>query len=113
MIVVSKQNTEHYNWGENCDGWHLVKSQNLSIIQEQVPYGSLEIRHFHEKSEQFFFVLSGVATIEVRGKEHKLNRYCGIHIPAGIPHQLRNKNSEDLVFIVTSTPPSHGDRIHV
>jgi hypothetical protein len=50
MSVVSSQNGEHYLWGDNCDGWHLAKSPNLS--------------------------------------------------------------EETLVFIVVSTPPSHGDRVN-
>ncbi len=22
---VSRENAEHYRWGDDCDGWHLVK----------------------------------------------------------------------------------------
>ena len=113
MEKVSVENAEHYVWGEQCDGWHLVKSAKLSVIQERVPGGCSEIRHRHEKSEQFFYVLSGVATLEVAGVSHTLMPNQGLHVPAGEPHQLKNENSEDLIFIVTSTPPSHGDRIEV
>lgn len=113
MEKVSVENAEHYVWGDQCDGWHLVKSANLSVIQERVPSGCSEVRHRHEKSEQFFYVLSGVATLEVLGVSHTLMPNQGLHVPAGVPHQLRNESSEDLIFIVTSTPPSHGDRIEV
>ena len=37
----------------------------------------------------------------------------GILIPAGSKHQLSNRHETDLVFTVTSTPPSHGDRIEI
>jgi len=111
MAVVSTANVEHYAWGEGCDGWHLVKSANLSVIQECVPSGCAEVRHFHAKAEQFFFVLSGIATLEVAGEIHNIKPHQGIHIPAGVSHQLSNQQIEDLIFIVTSTPPSHGDRV--
>lgn len=111
MAVVSINNAEHYIWGEKCDGWHLAKSSGLSVIQERVPHGCSEVRHYHERSEQFFYVLSGVATIEVDGDTSQLAVGAGIHVPAGTPHQLSNQNAEDLVFLVTSTPPSHGDRV--
>ena len=111
--MISKENSEHYLWGDNCDGWHLVKSQALSIIQECVPPGCSEVRHFHEKSEQFFFVLAGVASLEVNGVMNRLEPQQGFHVPAGTPHQLKNEHTENLLFIVTSTPPSHGDRVEL
>lgn len=111
MEVVSKHTAEHYEWGEHCGGWHLVKSKNLSVIQERVPTGCGEVMHYHEKAEQFFYVLSGVATIELDSGFYVVNEHQGIHIPAGQPHRLSNQSDQDLHFIVTSTPPSHGDRI--
>lgn len=110
-MKVSIENTEHYQWGENCDGWHLAKSDNLSVIQERVPSGSSEVRHYHRKAEQFFYVLSGVATLEVEGAIYQLNPLQGCHVPADNSHQFRNDNQDDLNFLVISTPPSHGDRV--
>lgn len=111
MSVVSINNAEQYSWGGKCDGWHLAKTPGLSVIQERVPYGCSEVRHFHERSEQFFYVLSGTATIEIAGETFQLEMGGGIHVPAGVPHQLSNEQPEDLVFLVVSTPPSHGDRV--
>ncbi|MBE0351451.1 hypothetical protein [Pseudoalteromonas lipolytica] len=37
----------------------------------------------------------------------------GLHLSAGKVHQLSNQGSEALHFIVTSTSPSHGDRVEV
>ena len=111
MSVVSTKNSEHYIWSEQCDGWHLAKSKNLSVIQEQVPPGCAEIRHYHNMAEQFFYVLSGVATLEVMGEHHTLQPNQGMHIQPKVPHQLSNQENEDLIFLVISTPPSHGDRV--
>lgn len=113
MTIISTHNAEHYRWGQQCDGWHLVKTDRLSIIQEHVPAGGAEVRHHHEKANQFFFVLSGQATLEVDGKIHTLHAEEGLYVRAGVPHQLRNDSSTPLRFIVTSSPPSHGDRIEI
>ena len=43
----------HYVWGENCDGWHLVRTPELAIIQERMPPGTSEARHFHHQARQF------------------------------------------------------------
>jgi mannose-6-phosphate isomerase-like protein (cupin superfamily) len=110
--VIDKYHAEHYNWGENCDGWHLVKSDVLSVIQELMPPHTAEVRHFHSRSRQFFFVLSGEATIEVDGTRHTLNTQQGLEIPPGVAHQVCNDSEAELSFLVVSCPPSHGDRIN-
>lgn len=113
MKVVSTQNAEHYQWGENCDGWHLVKSDELSIIQERMLPGTTEVMHYHKQARQFFFVLSGEATIEINDERIVLQTQQGIEVPAGTPHQMRNESNADVVFLVTSVPKSHGDRVVV
>ena len=27
--MISKDNAEHYIWGDNCDGWYLVNRQDM------------------------------------------------------------------------------------
>jgi mannose-6-phosphate isomerase-like protein (cupin superfamily) len=110
MTIVSTETSEHYIWGGNCDGWHLAASKNLSVIQERVPAGSSEVRHLHERAEQFFYVLKGTATLEVAGSIQVLAQNQGFHVPAGTPHTLSNQHESTLEFLVISTPPSHGDR---
>ncbi|GAA0823361.1 cupin domain-containing protein [Colwellia asteriadis] len=111
MTVISKKSAEHYFWGDQCEGWHLVQSKNLSVIQERVPSGCSEQRHFHSTAEQFFFILSGVASMELDGEIFELNPNEGIYIPAKAIHKLSNQHESDLLFTVTSTPPIHGDRV--
>ncbi|WP_345981050.1 cupin domain-containing protein [Sulfurimonas sp. HSL3-2] len=110
MAIVSIKNSNHYEWGSNCDGWHLATSKDLSVIQERMHKGTSETRHLHNKAEQFFYILSGIATLEVSGDIHIIHPNEGFHIPAGVAHTLSNEHEQDLEFLVVSTPPSHGDR---
>ena len=111
--IISQANAEHYTWGEVCDGWHLLKSRDLSVIQERVPPGGSEIRHNHQRSPQFFFVLAGEATMEIEGNTYLIKPQQGISVPPKVPHRLQNQGREDLSFIVISAPMSHGDRVFV
>jgi hypothetical protein len=52
--VVQKAGAEHYVWGGVNDGWHLVKRDDLSVIEERLQPGSREVRHYHERARQFF-----------------------------------------------------------
>ena len=109
--MISSETAEHYMWGENCDGWHLVKTAELSVIQERMPSGASETRHFHKRLRQFFYILSGTAVIEAGGKREILNAREGIEISPGVAHQVFNESGYDLEFLVVSQPPSRGDRI--
>jgi len=112
MKIVNTGNSEHYKWGNDSDGWHLLKSDTLSVIEENVPPKEKEERHYHNESQQFFYILSGIAHIEIAGSTFEVQAGSGIHIPAKLPHQLVNNSSVNLRFLVISQPKSHGDRIN-
>lgn len=71
LLKISKQNAEHYIWGNNCDGWHLVKNKDLSVIHERMSANTFEVRHYHHHVQQLFFVLSGMAVLEVDETEKR------------------------------------------
>ena len=108
---TSRSSADLYRWGDHCDGWHLVRDDALSVIEERMPPGSREARHRHAAARQFFFVLAGVLTLEVDGARHRLMARSGLEIAPGIPHQAINEHDTDVEFLVVSIPPSHGDRI--
>ena len=56
-MKISKIDAEHYIWGNICDGWHLVKNSELSMIHEKMPSKTSGVKYFHQKAKQFFFVL--------------------------------------------------------
>lgn len=111
-MKISKQTAEHYRWGNDCDGWHLVKNKELSVIHERMPAGTSEERHYHNQARQFFFVLFGTATIEINGERIILNAEEGVEISPLIPHQMRNESNQDVEFLVISQPTSRGDRVN-
>jgi quercetin dioxygenase-like cupin family protein len=114
MMPVSVETAEHYVWGEQqgpaCDGWHLVRSEGLSVIEERMPPGARESRHFHRKARQFFYVLEGELTLEVEGREHGLGAGQGMEVPPGSPHQAMNAARGEVRFLVVSSPPGQVDR---
>jgi mannose-6-phosphate isomerase-like protein (cupin superfamily) len=46
-----------------------LRTRDRSVIEEQMPPGTAEVFHHHVESQQFFFILSGDAVIEVDGSE--------------------------------------------
>lgn len=111
-MILSKQNTKHYFWGEKCSGWHFVQSQDLHIIEELMPPNTSETKHYHNIAQQFFYILKGVATFEIEAETYEIKEREGVHILPNIRHQIKNITNQNLEFLVISQPTTRGDRIH-
>ena len=110
-MVKSIQNAENFKWGDNCDGWHLLNTDTLSVIQERMTSRTSERKHYHNISQQLFFILKGTATFDIEGEEFVVSSHESMHVPKGIKHFIANRGKHDLEFLVISEPKSHGDRI--
>jgi len=115
--IISTKSAEHYKWGgpqaTDCDGWHLVKTAELSVIEELMPPGTKETRHSNVHARQFFYVLEGELTMEIEYHDFVLRKGEGVEVSPGQRHQALNKSVSPVRIVVTSQPPSHGDRIDV
>jgi mannose-6-phosphate isomerase-like protein (cupin superfamily) len=112
--IVSAANAEHYKWGgpagTDCDGWYLVRALELNVIEELMPPGTAETRHYHRRARQFFYVLAGQLTLEVERHDFVLHAGEGLEVAPGQAHKAMNRNSGEARILVTSQPPSHDDR---
>jgi len=110
---VSTETAEHYVWGEVCDGWRLLDQADLTVIQERVPPGAAETHHVHSKARQFFYVLSGTATMEVGAERVTIGAGQGLHVAPGEAHRFVNTSQDDVHFLVISAPTTRGDRVEL
>ena len=110
---ITTANAEHYKWGNNCDGWHLLKTNSLSVIQEKMPAGTMEQLHYHSNARQLFYILAGEATFKLYGSEIIVNVGESFYVSPGAVHNIRNCSAGDLEFLVISQPPAQDDRQNV
>ncbi|HSZ84439.1 MAG TPA: cupin domain-containing protein [Puia sp.] len=118
-IIRERSNTplgdggNHYHWGGNCDGWNLVEENSLSVKLERMPPKTSEQKHYHQHSQQFFYILKGEAIFEIQQERITVKSKQGIHISAGKEHRIINESNEDVEFILTSQPSTVNDRINI
>lgn len=62
------------------------------------PGGSLSLQ-FHEHRSEHWVVVSGEACVQKSDSQHILQENQSLHIPAGTPHRLSNKNDMPLTLI--------------
>lgn len=113
MEKINRAAALHYFWKKVCEGWHLVERDDLSIIAEKMPPRTAEDMHYHQKTWQFFYVLSGQATMRFSNHTLLLNTGVGVEIEPGEAHQMCNCSDTEIEFLTVSMPKSHGDRIPV
>jgi mannose-6-phosphate isomerase-like protein (cupin superfamily) len=109
--MIERSNAEHYVWGGNCDGWHLVKASGLSVIEESMPPGGSEVRHHHKFARQFICVLEGRLSFELSDKRIDVHPGQGLEIAPGVSHRAFNESASVASFLVISSPPTGADRV--
>lgn len=108
--TLNKATAENFKWGTACEGWHLLKSDDLSIVEEIMPPGSKGVEHYHEVSRHFFYILKGEASLVIEGKTHILKSGDSILVPPGSVHQIRNESKDEVNFLVVSSPECFNDK---
>lgn len=111
--AISKGNAAQYTWGDNCSSWVLNDTPGLSVKQERMPVGSREQLHYHEHANQFFFVLTGVATFYIEDEMIEVKEQEGISITSNRKHFVVNNTNEPIEFLVISQPSTLNDRINI
>jgi mannose-6-phosphate isomerase-like protein (cupin superfamily) len=110
MALTNRTTAEHYRWGDVCDGWRLLDTEHLSVIEERMPPGSTEVQHVHAKATQLFYVLEGALTVEVDAARVDLSVGDACDVRPGQSHVARNESSAPVRFLVISSPTTRGDR---
>ncbi|MDC8098353.1 cupin domain-containing protein [Chryseobacterium rhizosphaerae] len=112
-MIHSKDNSEHYIWGDHCDSWILNNSKSLSIKQEMMPAGASEKLHFHKIAHQFFYVLKGEAVFYINEQKFSLKEGESISIKPGCKHFIVNESAGEIEFLVVSNPSTEQDRFEI
>ena len=110
-MIKDKENSEHYFWGANCQGWRLVDENEFTVIEEEMPPHTFEILHSHKKAKQLFYIIEGIAEFEVTNKKYKVFANQSFYIKPDLKHRIFNNTNEPLKFIVISQPSTKNDRI--
>ncbi|MBK1898174.1 cupin domain-containing protein [Chryseobacterium paridis] len=112
-MIQSKDNSQHYIWGDQCDSWVLQDTPGLSVKQEKMPPGTSEKLHFHNVANQFFYILKGEALFMINNQSVSVRAGESISILPTVQHYICNDSGEELEFLVISSPTTNNDRIEI
>jgi len=80
--------------------------KNLSLASGFLETGKDARAHFHKKSEEIYYVLSGQGQIRLGEKKFSISRGDAIFVPVNTAHALANTSqTESLTVLAIESPP--------
>ena len=83
-----------------------------SLAEATLPPGGSTTRHYHPRTEEIYYILSGEARMEIAGEVTDVSPGDAIAIPPGAPHQIHNTGTVALKFLCCCAPGyEHDDTV--
>ena len=77
---------------------------NQTLAEARLPAGGSTAPHYHVKTEEIYYVLSGEGLMRVGEETRPVGPGDAIAIPPGAPHQITNTGSGVLKFLCCCAP---------
>ncbi len=86
--------------------------RNQSLAEARVPPGVRTQAHYHPRSEEIYYILSGEGQMFLDGEQRVVGPGDAIAIPPGQIHSIENPGTNELIFLCCCAPGyEHEDTI--
>ncbi|MDB4793631.1 cupin domain-containing protein [Methylacidiphilales bacterium] len=83
--------------------------RNQSLAEATIAVGSATQEHYHPKSEEIYYILSGAGRMKIGGDLREVGPLDAIAIPPGACHKIWNIGPEPLVLLCCCAPAYEND----
>jgi mannose-6-phosphate isomerase-like protein (cupin superfamily) len=106
--IARAADASEFYFEEGCyivEYWNTADDEDLSVARARVPVGVTTRAHVLHGIVERYLIVDGVGEMEV-GDAAPVALGPGdmVLIPAGVRQRIRNRGSEDLVFLAICTP---------
>jgi mannose-6-phosphate isomerase-like protein (cupin superfamily) len=86
--------------------------RNQSLAEARLPADGVTTRHYHPRTEEIYYILSGRGRMEIDGQSRDVGPGDAIAIPPGARHQISNTGPDELRFLCCCSPAyEHEDTV--
>ena len=78
--------------------------RNQSLAEATIAVGTATQEHYHPKSEEIYYILSGTGRMKLDGELRDVGPLDAIAIPPGARHKIWNTGSVPLVLLCCCAP---------
>ncbi len=98
FVAMEEKLIPNFKGGEGNFAVKMFANETTKILHGRlVPGASIGV-HCHDTSSETIYILSGVATAILEGREEILTAGQCHYCPKGATHTMMNKGTEDLIF---------------
>lgn len=83
--------------------------KNISLAAGLLRPGQKAISHFHKKTEEIYYILSGSGKVRVGNKIEKIKPGVAVYVPANKPHALINTHQTKIMKVLAICSPKYSD----
>ena len=88
--------------------------RNQSLAEATIPIGARTDSHYHPKSEEIYFIVSGTGTMFLADQTRRVVPGDAVAIPPSVIHSIFNDGSEPLKLLCCCAPGyEHDDTVMV
>ena len=87
----------------------VADARNQSLAEAMLAPGQATQRHYHAATEEIYYVLEGIAEMEVEGERSAVGPGEAILIPPRAWHQIRAADAPVRFLCCCAPPYSHDD----
>lgn len=115
MEIRSRDASEPFVTADGSIIRSLLDASNAPVRQQSlaeatIAPGEQTQRHYHRRSEEFYFLLEGRGNMEIDGEHREVSPGDAILIPTGAWHQITADGEGPVRMLVCCAPPySHDD----
>ena len=78
--------------------------RHQSLAEARLPPGGATTPHYHRRTEEIYYVMEGLGSMQVGTEIRSVAPGDAIAIPPGALHQIRNTNASVLRFLCCCAP---------
>ena len=83
--------------------------RHQSLAEATIAVGSATQEHYHPKSEEIYYILSGTGRMKLEGELREVGPLDAIAIPPGARHKIWNSGTVPLVLLCSCAPAYEND----
>jgi len=83
--------------------------RNQSLAEATIAAGASTQEHYHPKSEEIYYILSGTGRMKLNGELRDVGPLDAIAIPPGARHKIWNTGPTPLILLCCCAPAYEND----
>ncbi len=114
MDIINRANTKPFTTKDGSEIRELLAYRNSAIRNQSLAEATIAVgtstqEHYHPKSEEIYYILSGTGRMKIEGELREVGLLDAIAIPPGMRHKIWNTGAEPLVLLCCCAPGYEND----